>query len=213
MPGRISRSFLRIFSRISKSQASLQTSGNAAKMVKEVNPDLIFLDINMPEADGFKLFDEVERRDFEVIFVTAHSEYALKALKESAIDLLEKPLNIEELSSAIDKARKKLKLKDVKSLSEEDVKEIVKRTIESPVNRISIPVGDSLVLTDYKDIVHIEAASGYTYVHLSDGRHFLTSKNIKIFEQKLNNSMFFRIHKSHIINLAMHLKEFSRARR
>ena len=183
---------------------------DAAKIIEVEKPALVFLDINMPEADGFQLFDVVENRNFEVIFITAHSEYALKALKESAIDYLEKPLNIEDLSSAIEKAREKLNLKSEKALDEQQIMEIVKKTIEKPDTRLSIPTRDGLAIVDHKDIIHLEATEGYTYIHLSDGRKFLSSKNIRIYEEKLNDSMFFRIHKSHIINIALHLKEFSR---
>lgn len=182
----------------------------AAKAIPESNPDLVFLDVNMPEANGFQLFDEIEKRDFEVIFVTAHSEYALKALKVSALDYLEKPLNIEDLGKAIEKAREKLALKSEKSFTEAQIAEIVRKTIDKPTSKVSIPTRDGLAIIDHKEIIHLEATDGYTYIYLTDGRKFLSSKNIKIYEEKLNDSMFFRIHKSHIINIGLHLKEFSR---
>lgn len=183
----------------------------AHKMVDELNPDLVFLDIMMPGEDGFSFLKSQMDRSFAVIFTTAHDEFALKAIKESAVDYLEKPVNIEELQVAVDKAFSAIQLRKQAGVSDERLKHILEGiALENSNEKTSIPTRDGLAIVKNSEIIHLEANESYTTIYLTDNRKYLSSKTIKVYEDSLNDRMFFRTHKSHIINLTHHLKEFNR---
>ncbi len=184
------------------------SADEALHVIEEEKPDVLFLDIRMPGKDGFDLLHELPENDISVIFTTAHNEYALKALKEGAIDYLEKPINIDELEEAVERvvsfdsrsgADKESLLQDLLRLS--NLKEMDKTTI---------PTSDGFVMVNSSDIVRLEANESYTRIFLSNGDKHLSSKNIRVFEQNLNADIFFRTHKSHIVNVLYHLRGFSR---
>lgn len=186
-----------------------ESADEARKLLPELKPDLVFLDIAMPEEDGFSFLRSIEKRDFAVIFTTAHNEYALKAFKENAIDYLEKPINIDELLASTEKAKKMVGQAD---LQNDTLNKIIQKAIRmNESTKISIPTRDGYVIVDEKEIIHLEASDNYTMIYLTQGRRHLSSKNIKVYEENLDNERFFRTHKSHIINLSDHLKEFSRS--
>lgn len=185
----------------------------ARKMLKEVDPDVVFLDIKMPNEDGFSFLKSLPDRKFSVIFTTAHNEYALKAFKANAIDYLEKPINIEELQNAVQKLTA-LHADGEEAVS--DNNQTIQTLLENAVHfqeieKTTIPTRDGFAVVKSSDIVHLEASDCYTTIFLIDGRKYLSSKNIKVYEESLNKRMFFRTHKSHIINILYHLKEFSRS--
>jgi two-component system, LytTR family, response regulator len=178
----------------------------ALKMIDELDPEVLFLDIAMPGGDGFSLLEHYPIRDFSVVFTTAYNEYALKAFKADAIDYLEKPISIEDLHKAIDKILR------IHSLPETDVRAVEARKEADKTNdRISIPTKDGYSILKNEEIVYLEASDNYTMIYLSDGKRHLSSKNIKVYEDHLNSRVFYRIHKSYIINVEHHLKEFSRS--
>lgn len=181
-------------------------------LIQEHSPDLIFLDVMMPGGDGFSLLSEVQNRTFDVIFTTAHDEFALKAIKEEAVDYLEKPINIEELQLAVQKAVKRRQSGEVPSEKTTGTQQdlIERIALGSGMEKTLIPTRDGLAIVDNRDIIHLEASESYTTIYLTDNRKFLSSKTIKIYEDKLNPQMFFRTHKSHIINITHHLREFQR---
>jgi len=181
----------------------------ARNLIETLKPDIVFLDIAMPGEDGFSLLRSIPHRDFVVIFTTAYNEYALKAFKENAVDYLEKPINIDELVNATEKA--KLLLNDPKQEGGSLDKLIQKVLEQSNSAKISIPTRDGYVIVDEKEIVHLEASDNYTMIFLTSGKKHLSSKNIKVYEENLDRFRFFRTHKSHIINMKDHLKEFSRS--
>ncbi|MFT7612346.1 MAG: two-component system LytT family response regulator [Parvicellaceae bacterium] len=186
-----------------------ESADEARKLIEELKPDLVFLDIAMPEEDGFSLLRSLAKRDFAVIFTTAHNEYALKAFKENAIDYLEKPINIDELVNSIEKAKQ---LVETPGEQDEALNEIIQKALKmNDSAKISIPTRDGYVIVDEKEIVHLEASDNYTMIFLTSGRKHLSSKNIKVYEENLDHDRFFRTHKSHIINMKEHLKEFSRS--
>lgn len=186
-----------------------ESAEEARAQIKALQPELVFLDIAMPEEDGFSLLRSLENRDFIVIFTTAHNEYALKAFKENAIDYLEKPINIDDLINATEKARRMLS-DDIPQ--NEAIDEIIQRAIQmNESSKISIPTRDGYVIVDEKEIIHLAASDNYTMIYLTNSRRYLSSKNIKVYEENLNQNRFFRTHKSHIINVSDHLKEFSRS--
>ena len=177
------------------------------ELIKTLNPDLVFLDIAMPNEDGFAFLNTIKNRNFSVIFTTAYNEYALKAFKADALDYLEKPIAIDDLKNAVLKI---LKYHQNNTLNNSDLN-FNGLTSKIKIDKISIPTRNGYIIIDNKDIVNLEASDNYTMIHLNDGSRHLSSKNIKIYEENLDENVFFRSHKSHIINVEHHLKEFSRS--
>lgn len=168
---------------------------SAIKEIPVKKPELIFLDIQMPELNGFDLLEITGERDFEIIFVTAHSEYGIEAVKAGALDYILKPVSIIELRSAIEKFKKKgLRNKNNVNDSDQDF-------------NIKIPQPHGFILVDSREIIKLEAENNYTRVLTLKGEQFFVSKTIKDFEILLDPDTFLRIHKSFIINLNF-LKEF-----
>lgn len=179
--------------------AMADSADQARSMIHEYKPDLVFLDIKMPKEDGFSLLDSMPSRNFSVVFTTAHSEFALKAFKADAVDYIEKPINIDDLKNAINKVLKY----QINQLS--DKKEEHKDT-----DRISLATRDGFMMVKNEEIIHLEASDNYTMIYMSENRKFLSCKNIKVYEESLNKNVFFRVHKSHIVNISNHLKGFTR---
>ena len=186
-----------------------ESAEEARKVIAKEKPDVVFLDIAMPTEDGFSLLKSYEDRSFSVVFTTAYNEYALKAFKENAIDYLEKPISIDDLQKAVQKVLRMHGTGNQKSPAE--LSEIVDSVMDDKNDRISVPTRDGYIIIRNTDIVHLEASDNYTMIYLIDGSRHLSSKNIKVYEENLNQSIFFRTHKSHIINVEHHLKEFSRS--
>lgn len=180
----------------------------ARKLIAKENPDVVFLDIAMPVEDGFSLLKSFPDRGFSVVFTTAHNEYALQAFKENAIDYIEKPINIEDLQNAVEKVKHYRETGNVNQQANIDQ---VLRDSVSFSDKISIPTKGGFIIAHNDEVIHMEASDNYTIIYLTDNRKYISSKNIKIFEDHVNPSVFFRIHKSHIINAKSHLKEFSRS--
>lgn len=178
----------------------------AVALIKELTPDLIFLDIEMPEFNGFELFQFIDDINFDVIFVTAYSHYAVKAFEVSALDYLLKPVEIQSLQNAIKKVQEKRTFSTIQKQLE-----IMQDAFNSEeIKKISLPMADGLLFVEVKDIVLLEAEGAYSYVCLQNGARILVSKNLKFFEDLLSNRPhFFRPHRSHIVNLN-YLKKYIR---
>jgi two-component system LytT family response regulator len=190
---------------------SAESAQQARILIESTEPDLIFLDIAMPNEDGFSLLNSFEKRTFSVVFTTAYNEYALKAFKADAVDYIEKPIAIDELQKAVSKVHN-YHNEDAINNATVNFEQLAQKVNENKtVEKISIPTKDGYIIINNKDIVNLEASDNYTMIHLSDGSRHLSSKNIKIYEENLDESVFFRSHKSHIINVEYHLKEFSRS--
>ncbi len=187
----------------------VESAAEARITIEKEKPDVIFLDIAMPKEDGFSLLKSYVDRTFSVVFTTAYNEYALKAFKENAIDYLEKPISIDDLQKAVMKVIKVHGSNEQKSPAE--LSKLVDVAMEDKNDRISIPTRDGYIIIRNTDIIHLEASDNYTMIYLIDGSRHLSSKNIKVYEENLNQEVFFRTHKSHIINVEHHLKEFSRS--
>lgn len=158
--------------------------------------DLIFLDIQMPTMSGLEFLDHFKIRDFEVIFVTAHDEYAIKAIKESALDYILKPVESSELKKSIEKLIAK------KSAS-------VKQRKSQPISKVSIPIENKMVFIDPRDIIYCKSDGNYSHIFTKNDK-FLISKTLKLIESMLPESLFYRIHQSYLINLS-HIKSFDRS--
>jgi two-component system, LytTR family, response regulator len=188
------------------------SAAEARKMAEELMPDLVFLDIMMPGEDGFGFLSSLEGRSFQVIFTTAFREYALRAIRESAVDYLEKPIDIEELIRAVEKAAARIREKKGAGIPEDRLNRILHEiALSNTVEKTVIPTRDGFAVVRNADIIHLEASENYTTLYCAGGKRYVSSKSIKTFEDRLDPAMFIRVHKSHIINFTQHLREFSRA--
>jgi len=187
--------------------AEAGSAKDARKIIVEHKPDLLFLDINMPNEDGFELLESIKDKNFSVIFITAHNQFALKALKAGAIDYIEKPIDIEDLQAAVAKINVEentgVDFNMIKSLLSEYKNERKSETI-------AVPTLSGYEIIKAEDIVHLEADESYTRIFLVDGTKCISSMTIARYEKVLDPNTFFRVHKSHIINTKHHLKEFNR---
>lgn len=160
---------------------------DAIEMIYDLNPTILFLDIDLPSGTGFDILSKTSNISKEVIFTTAHSEHAIKAIKENACDYLLKPILVSDLVDAFSKLKKKFEEKLQTSVYLKDKK-------------IPISSADGINFYDATEIIRAEANSNYTLVYLNDGRQIISSKTLKVIESQLP-SYFIRIHSSHIINL------------
>jgi len=167
----------------------------AIEMVKIHQPDVVFLDINMPVLDGFDFLDEFECRDFMVVIVSAHQEFGINAVKAGAVDYLLKPINIKEL---------KLCVKKLMAIKTE--KDKTKPTTKN--NNLIIPASHGFNVLQIDTILRLEADGCYTKIITNDKKSTMVSRTLKDFEVSLPKDTFFRIHKSHLINLK-YIKDYS----
>ncbi len=177
------------------------------ELIQVVQPQLVFLDINMPGMTGFEMLERLPQINFELIFVTAHDTYALKAFKFSAIDYVLKPIDLEDLQKAVKKATEKLGVQT--SGGAIKYKELFHniRNIQNPFDKIGLATRDGLIFVKISDIIRLESDVNYTWFILSGGEKILASKTLKEFEEMLEDYNFYRIHKSHLINLS-HLQRY-----
>ena len=179
--------------------------------IKEHQPKIIFLDIELPDGDGFQILENQEKIDFDVIFTTAYDQYAMRAFKFAATDYLLKPVDIEELQDAVERAVEKQK--DGPSIDSDQLKSLLQniRNQGKTFKRIVLPTTNGFTVVNPEDIIRCESDRNYTFIFLKDGRKILVSRTIKEYEEMLTPHNFFRIHQSHLINLA-YLKNYTRGR-
>ncbi len=189
----------------------LASSADQAQiLINQYKPDLVFLDIAMPQKSGFDLLNEVGERDFNVVFTTAHSEFALDAFKADAIGYIEKPIDIDELRKATQKAM--LFNTDIATDTNKSIITApAKVTAEDEIEKISVPTRSGYIFIENKEIVYFKANENYTEIYLESGKRLISSKTIKRYEEKMNDKIFYRTHKSYIINKHNHMKELSRS--
>lgn len=169
--------------------------------IQLLKPDLIFLDIQMPDMSGFDMLKYFDAPDFKIIFVTAHDEYALKAFKFSAVDFLLKPVESTDLVEAVSKVEKDLK----RNINSEHLNLLI-NTFErlkahENIKKIALPTMNEIVILNLDEIVYCEGDSNYTNVYLTDNSKICLSKTLKLLEQFLPEEFYFRIHNTHIINM------------
>lgn len=172
---------------------------DAVKAIEEHQPELVFLDIQMPNKNGFELFKEIKEINFEVIFTTAHSEYAIDAIKRSALDYLLKPINYIDLLGAVNRFEQKNKKEN-----QETQLSILIENIDSgdtSHKKIAIATETGFEFVKFNTIIYLEAQNNYTKFYLTNGTSITTSKTLKYFEEILPSELFFRIHKSYLVNM------------
>lgn len=171
------------------------------KAIAEINqlkPDLLFLDIQMPNKNGFELLNDISHKAFEVIFITAYDQYGIQAVKISALDYLLKPINESELAKAIEKAEIKINAKRKNSNLENLLRNFNDEKTDS---KIALIIDKQTRYVPISEIVRCQADNNYTEVYLIDGRKVILSKTLKDFEEMLAGFGFLRCHHSHLVNI------------
>lgn len=183
-------------------------TGNAANVeealagIREFNPGLVFLDIEMNGETSFDLLRKIEKRNFHVIFITAHNSYALKAFRFNAVDYLLKPIVLDELKEAVAKAVNQIS--GERAVSDIQIENLV-QAIRDPKkmnDKIAVPTSDGFVLVSLKEIVYCRANGNYTEFHLLGKKQLLSSYTLKQYHEMLEGQNFFRAHRSFLINLS-----------
>ncbi|MBN2637002.1 MAG: response regulator transcription factor [Prolixibacteraceae bacterium] len=174
---------------------------NAADGVKEISrvkPALVFLDIQMPGGSGFDMLEQLKPIPFEVIFVTAFDQYAIRAIRFCAIDYLLKPVDILELQTAVSRAVNKIRQQEP-NLSMSNL--LANRNHENDDLKIALPTAERILFTNLSEIIRCLGDNNYTTVYLKNGDSVLVSKTLKEYEELLSDKGFLRVHQSHLINV------------
>jgi two-component system LytT family response regulator len=174
-----------------------ETVASGIKAIEEHRPDIVFLDIQMPDGTGFDLLRSIPNKSFEVIFITAHEEFAIKAIKFSALDYILKPVDADELKSAVEKA-----LHSIGSKKEESQFDALQMNIQpNQKRRLVLKTQESVHVIELDNIIRCEADRNYTSFYLVGGKKILVSKTLKDYETLLSGHNFLRVQQSHLINL------------
>ena len=178
--------------------AACGSAQSAIEKIDTLQPDLIFLDIEMPVMNGFLMLQQLQFKDFELIFTTAYGHYAIKAIRFSALDYLMKPIDIEELKEAVKKAEDKKEHKNTRQQIGLLLENMLPK--KSTYQRIAIPTAEGLQFIKLNEIIYLEANVNYTSFFLTGPEKYLASRTMKDFEEMLPADIFVRIHHSYIIN-------------
>lgn len=190
---------------IEKGCPELKVVGNASsvtegvELIKSLKPDLVFLDITMPDGSGFDLLEQVSDQKFDLIFATASNSHAIRAFKYSACDYLLKPIDIEELRNAVLRVvKRKSETPDMGNLN--FLIQQLKRSDDN-YQKITLPTGNAYEIINLKDIIRCEADGSYTYFYLTDKRKLMVSASLKHYEELLPEQDFIRVHHHNLINM------------
>ncbi len=173
---------------------------SAAKLLKKVNPDVLFLDIELEDGTGFDLLEILPSIDYKIIFTTASDQHAIRAFRFSAIDYLLKPIDVDSLCEAVGK------VKEIDSKEKVDVL-MDHWSMRDNEQRITLQDSDQMLIVKLKEIIRCEAENNYTTFYLMSGDRFLVSKTLKSYERLLEGLGFVRVHQSHLVNTA-HIKAY-----
>ncbi len=178
--------------------AMAATVDEAIQAINTHKPELVFLDIELHTGTGFDVLESVEDTNFHVIFTTAYDHYAVKAIKFSAVDYLLKPIDVDELQSAVQKVSNKMSGNDQQAL------QVLLQNLRKPLGSdfsITLATSEGLEFVPLQQIIRLEASGPYTHFFLKEGKKIMVSKNLKEYELLLTEHHFFRVHNSHIINM------------
>src|SRR5579859_4197872 len=178
--------------------ATVDSVKKGADAIRLHDPGIVFLDIEMPNESGFELFNKINELTFEVIFVTAFSNYAVRAFKVNALDYILKPIDPDDLIVAVEKALKKIgqtRTAEQTGLLFEQIKEI------SRPRKIGLPLTEGSLFVTVDEIIRCESRSNYTNIFLEKGKNYLICRTLKEVEESLSGFNFFRVHRSHLINI------------
>jgi two-component system, LytTR family, response regulator len=200
---------------ITTNHHDIQVVGSAANVeeaiagIRELQPDLVFLDVMLNNETGFDVLERIGDIQFELVFTTAHDEYAIKAFRFNAIDYLLKPIDIEELDAAIEKV--KSRRAETKGIPKEVVDNFL-GSLKSPTTiekKIPVPTSEGFLLVPLQEIVYCQSNSNYTQLNLTNKRKLISSYTLKHYDDLLSEHLFFRAHKSFLINLA-HVTQYKK---
>ena len=180
--------------------ATCQSAEEGMEAIHEHVPDLVFLDIEMPRMNGFDMLKKLLPFHFDVIFTTAYDNYAIRAFKYSALDYLLKPIDADDLKSAVEKYMNPKTQRNY-SAQLDLLVENIRQLNPSLIHRIAIPTVEGLIMLPIKDIIYCEANSSYTIIHLVKKEKIVSAKTLKEYEEILEAHNFFRVHNSPLINL------------
>lgn len=192
--------------------AGIATStAEALFMIDTLQPDAIFLDIDMPEENAFQFLQRIPPYSFDIVFVTAYDQYAVKAFRLNAVDYILKPIDIDELVNAVDRLYERRKSKNAMYVDKEEYSEVlVQLTNRSPVRKIKLKSVNGIELVSFEHIYFIEGEGAYSRVffHKGDGVcEMLLSNSLSEYEELLPSDMFYRVHKSYLVNCT-HINKF-----
>ena len=184
-----------------------ETVSVAKEKITQLRPDLVFLDVQMRGETGFDLLDNLGKINFGLIFTTAHSEFAIKAFRYSALDYLMKPIDTEEFKFATGKAL--VRIQNLQSSAEQVdfLKEL--RSNQKIPDKLTIPTTEGLLFVSIKDILYCHAVGNYTEFHLVNRKKIVSSYTLGYYDELLAGQQFFRVHRSYLINLS-HIKMYKR---
>lgn len=188
--------------------AECMDAETAKEKIKQQEPQLAFLDISLPGKSCFDMLAELGTINFEIIFVTAHNEYTLKAFKYSAIDYLMKPIDEDLLVDAVERAAKRIASNNINNNITSLLHNMQKTNAAGNI-RLCIPSFKGFIVVELNEILYCEASGNYTNFYFTDKHTVCTTKPVHEYEQLLDDAGFVRIHKSFLVNL-LHVKEYIR---
>jgi two-component system LytT family response regulator len=178
--------------------ATCQNVAQGLEAIGKTRPDIVFLDVQMQGETGFDLLTQIKTIDFEVIFTTAHAEFAIKAIKFSAIDYLLKPIDVGELQNAIAKVKARLN-GDIVERMQQLLQNVKTPGVEN--YKLALPTAEGLTFIKVNDILYLKASGNYTEIFMVEGQKYLVSRHLKEYDDMLGENNFFRIHHSTLINV------------
>lgn len=178
--------------------ATCSSGEEGIQAIGKLNPDVVFLDIEMPKMNGFELLEHIKPINFEVVFTTAYDNFAVKAFKYAAIDYLLKPVDPADLQVTVERLKQKI------TAPSKDQLDLLFQNLsgkDNSVKRIALSVGDGLLFCNTSEIVYCQADSNYTHVVMLDGKKHLVAKTLKDLDDTLSGNDFFRVHNSYLVNI------------
>ncbi|MCF8236430.1 MAG: LytTR family DNA-binding domain-containing protein [Bacteroidales bacterium] len=179
------------------------TLAESVNLLEEIRPEVLFLDIELTDGNGFDLIEKTKHLDYKVIFVTAHDEYAIRAINFSALYYILKPVSKQEISNALEKLEQ---IKDLQSLKKQYHNLLENR---NSFDKLALPSVEGITFVDKNEIIRCNAERNYTNFYLKNGEKIMVSRTLKEYDELLAASGFFRIHHSHLINLS-YIKKYKR---
>jgi len=179
-------------------KAICNNAKDALAAIRQQSPDLVFLDVEMPKMNGFEMLEQLPSINFHLIFTTSYDQYALKAIRFSAIDYLLKPIDREELKRAVQKVQDRFQIPIPQQL--EILMQKLKQSA-APINKIALPTMEGLQMIPIETIISCESNDNYTNLKLKTGKKLLVTRSLKEIEEALEQHSFIRVHRSFLVNL------------
>lgn len=179
--------------------ATCNSAAMGLEAIRQLRPDLVLLDIEMPHTNGLEMLKQLERIQFDVVFTTAYDQYAVEAFRFNALDYLLKPVERQALATAIEKHRARREGGHLTAKLEQLFNQF--RANDPAFQKIALPSLEGLFFVKVQEITRCESDSNYTYIHLNSGQKHLVSRTLREVEEMIGNPQFIRIHKSHLVNM------------